>query len=951
MSGDLNGDGRVDLVTTMPQADAVAVFLANPAGGFAPAVVYPAGDGVLEGVLVDLNNDGRLDLALEGSSDAFVLFGDGAGGFGPPGSYTFAPAIVSDVRAGDFNGDGRLDLAIATREPNDVHILLQAVNGTFSTATTTAVSAPPVRLVVRDMNGDDRLDVIASHQVGSPTVFGSDFVSILAGSGAGGLGSPLVLPLGQSSWISEIADLGDLNGDGHADLGVVEFSTNRVVLLFGNGASGFVPQLVSNAAAGLIRVVSGDVNGDGSRDLVYSTTRGAAVQLGDGDGNFAAPVLHAAAASGAVRVVDVNGDGRLDIVVGSGNGEPAGVVVLLNLCGQPSTDLTLSVTDSPDPVAEGNTLTYSATITNQGPAAAPNVTFTQLLPAGYTGTASPSTGTCSVTGRLISCGIGLLPSAGSATVDVAVTTIAGATLTSLATVSSDSNDPNPSNNSVSIDTLVTAAGRSLEVSNTSDSGAGSLRKAILDSNADSGDRDTIVFNIQGSGVQTINLLSALPQITQPIVIDATTQTGYAGTPLIELNGNGLTAIGLNVQGGNSIVRGLAINRFNGPAITIQTQGGSVVEGNYIGIDPTGTVARPNTGHGVLVQSANNRIGGVTAAARNVISGNQGTGVVLQNSTATNNLVQGNYIGTNGSGTSAIANLGNGIDVQDAPNATITNNVVSGNNENGIALLGSGTDSALVRLNTIGANVLRSNPVANRLDGIRIDGARLPMIGGPASVGNFIAGNGQHGVGIYGPSFTFELSGNVIGYQAPLIALGNTGDGVFVGGGTNANIGSSGIGNSIKNNGRNGVTVATGVAAAIEHNSMAGNAGLGIDLGGDGVTPNDAGESSDPRQNYPVLTGVVGGVTGTLNSAPNSSYSSTSSVTRPAIPQDTVKARVSFLSSHRSPRMRSARPRFRWYRHQPDELSPRPLDVSRALPPRNSPLVSRCRARRRRRTWR
>ena len=389
MSGDLNGDGRVDSVTTMPQADAVAVFLANPAGGFAPAVVYPAGDGALEGVLVDLNNDGRLDLALEGLSDAFVLFGDGAGAFGPPGSYTFAPAIVSDVRAGDFNGDGRPDLVVATFGPDNVHVLLQAVNGTFSTATTTAVSAPPVRLVVRDMNGDDRLDVIASHQVGSPTVFGSDFVSILAGSGAGGLGSPLVLPLGQSSWISEIADLGDLNGDGHADLGVVELSTNRVVLLFGNGASGFVPQLVSNAAAGLIRVVSGDVNGDGSRDLVFSTTRGAAIQLGDGDGNFAAPVLHAAAASGEVRVVDVNGDGRLDIVTGSGNGgEPAGVVVLLNLCGQPSTDLSLSVTDTPDPVVEGNTVTYTATMTNLGANAAPDTTYTQTLPSGYTATAS-----------------------------------------------------------------------------------------------------------------------------------------------------------------------------------------------------------------------------------------------------------------------------------------------------------------------------------------------------------------------------------------------------------------------------------------------------------------------------------------------------------------------------------------------------------------------------------
>jgi uncharacterized repeat protein (TIGR01451 family) len=102
MSGDLNGDGRVDLVTTMPQADAVAVFLANPTGGFAPAVTYPAGDGALEGELVDLNADGRLDLVLEGLSDAFVLLGNGTGGFSAPTTLSFAPAIVSDVRVPGF---------------------------------------------------------------------------------------------------------------------------------------------------------------------------------------------------------------------------------------------------------------------------------------------------------------------------------------------------------------------------------------------------------------------------------------------------------------------------------------------------------------------------------------------------------------------------------------------------------------------------------------------------------------------------------------------------------------------------------------------------------------------------------------------------------------------------------------------------------------------------------
>ena len=462
-----------------------------------------------------------------------------------------------------------------------------------------------------------------SYQIGSSAASGPDFVTTHFGNGLGGFTSQATIPLGQDTWISTVSDLGDLNGDGHRDLGVAQFNTNRLVLLLGNGAGVFTPQLLSNAPAGIVRAVSGDINGDSRLDLVYSTTGGLAVQLGNGQGSFAAPVPFAAAASGEVRLADVNADGRLDVVVGS-NGTPNGVVVLLNLCGQPSTDLALSLTDSPDPVVEGNTVTYSATVTNLGPNAAPNATYVQVLPTGYTGTASASAGTCSVAGRLVTCSLGLLAPGGSATVDVVMTTISGATLATVATVSSDSADSDPSNNSVTTSTVVTPGSRQIAVINTNDSGPGSLRQAILDSNADSGDTDTIVFNIPGGGMHAITPLTALPVISQPVVIDGRTQPGFAGTPIIELNGNGLAANGLVLTGGNSIVRGLVINRFGGSGMLLQTNGGSVVEGNYIGTNTAGAAALPNSSHGIAVSSANNLIGGPTAAARNVISGNQGT---------------------------------------------------------------------------------------------------------------------------------------------------------------------------------------------------------------------------------------------------------------------------------------------------------------------------------------
>ena len=155
-------------------------------------------------------------------------------------------------------------------------------------------------------------------------------------------------------------------------------------------------------------------------------------------------------------------------------------------------------------------------------------------------------------------------------------------------------------------TVVTAGSRQIAVINTNDSGPGSLRQAITDSNADSGDRDTIVFNIPGSGVHTITPLTALPALSQPVVIDGTTQPGFAGMPLIELNGNGLAAAGLIITGGNSIVRGLVINRFGGAGIRLQTNGGNAVEGNFVGTDATGTIARPNGNAGIFITSGEQR---------------------------------------------------------------------------------------------------------------------------------------------------------------------------------------------------------------------------------------------------------------------------------------------------------------------------------------------------------
>ena len=164
LTGDLNGDGFKDVVAPVPSANSVAVLLGNGTGGFGAPTLYPTGAGTHEGVLLDLNGDGRLDIALEGLVDAFVLFGNGTGGFGAPTAISYAPAIVGDVRAGDFNGDGRPDLAITTFGPNELHIRLNNGSGAFvETATPIALPGEADRIVVQDLNGDERLDLALSY--------------------------------------------------------------------------------------------------------------------------------------------------------------------------------------------------------------------------------------------------------------------------------------------------------------------------------------------------------------------------------------------------------------------------------------------------------------------------------------------------------------------------------------------------------------------------------------------------------------------------------------------------------------------------------------------------------------------------------------------------------------------------------------------------------------------
>jgi hypothetical protein len=245
------------------------------------------------------------------------------------------------------------------------------------------------------------------------------------------------------------------------------------------------------------------------------------------------------------------------------------------------------------------------------------------------------------------------------------------------------------------------------VLNTNDSGPGSLRQAILDANAQPG-MNTVRFNI-GSGAQTIHVGSdgfgGLPSITSPVILDGTTQPGFAGSPLIELDGtNAGPTDGLDILAGNSTVRALVINRFQGSAVALYYTGsGSRIEGNYLGTDLSGTFALGNGVAGVSIYgSTDNMIGGTTPARRNIISGN-GAGVADYGGSA--NVVAGNYIGTDVSGSNALGNA-DGVDVSSAfgdrigGSGPFQGNVISADRI-GIDLFGGSTSTSVRQLHRHG----------------------------------------------------------------------------------------------------------------------------------------------------------------------------------------------------------------------------------------------------------
>jgi hypothetical protein len=375
------------------------------------------------------------------------------------------------------------------------------------------------------------------------------------------------------------------------------------------------------------------------------------------------------------------------------------------------------------------------------------------------------------------------------------------------------------------------------VLNTHDSGAGSFRDAINRVNNDLGlGIDTIQFKIK-KGTQTIALMSALPTITHSVVIDGTTQSGFAGQPLIELDGAGAgpAANGLTIAAGGSTVEGLVINRFSQDGILLEGKGGDVVEGDYVGTDVTGTVALANGTNGVEIsETSNNTVGGTSAPARNLISGNQGDGVLL--SSGSQNVIEGNYVGTDSTGAKALGNLGRaGVELQGENGDVIggaasgARNLISGNSRDG--LRSSGGVGILIEGNRIGTDVTGTTALGNAGNaGIEIQGDSNDVIGGAeAGAGNLVSANF---LGMVIDAGGTVVEGNFIGTDVTgTKALGNA-SGVSLGASTTQFGGAApGAGNLVSGNLGFGIESAFGQANVFQGNF------IGTDITGTKAIPN------------------------------------------------------------------------------------------------------------------
>jgi len=388
-----------------------------------------------------------------------------------------------------------------------------------------------------------------------------------------------------------------------------------------------------------------------------------------------------------------------------------------------------------------------------------------------------------------------------------------------------------------------AGAATFTVTNANDSGLGSLRQALTDANTAPGS-DAIDFNLSGAGPFTINLLSALPAISETVSLDATTQPGFSNKPVVVLNGAALggSINGLTLNAGGNLVRGLVIKSFPkyGIEMTVASASSNRVQGCFIGTDATGTIAQSNILGGIHIgASSDNLVGGTNTLDANVISGNNNDGIYIEGTPGSaRNRIAGNWIGTTWGGTAALANAQQGVRIVAGQFNTVggaepgARNIISGNGQSGVTIEGTTSTNNVVQGNYIGLANAGTSAIANGQYGIRLlSGARFNTVGGTnAGEGNVISGNTKSGLDINTGAQNNTVQGNLIGTsKSGTNAVANSELGITMSGTTNNLIGgtSAGARNVIAGNLADGIAI---VGSGARSNRIEGNY-VGVDATG------------------------------------------------------------------------------------------------------------------------
>jgi hypothetical protein len=326
---DLDGDGVLDILAPDPSSHSILIVWGKPDGTFDAAPLYPVGSAPVSVAIADFNGDGNPDLVTpnQGSGDYSILLGNGDGSFRVlPRIAVGDPTVFSRpiaVGVGDFNGDGKPDLAVAIGSPLDrITILLGKGNGTFQAGGNFPAGPDPGSVVVGDFNGDGKLDLAtANSNQTSNTDFGG--MTVLLGNGDGTFRAPVAYDAGVRPYA---VVSGDFNGDGVLDLAVGaggDAATHQpatIAVFLGNGDGTFQTAqyiVVGDSAA----MAVGDVNGDGNLDLVVATTAAVVILTGAGDGTFQQATFPIGSGASSVALADLDGDGNADLVIAHGEGD------------------------------------------------------------------------------------------------------------------------------------------------------------------------------------------------------------------------------------------------------------------------------------------------------------------------------------------------------------------------------------------------------------------------------------------------------------------------------------------------------------------------------------------------------------------------------------------------------------------------------------------------------